>query len=250
MAYNLTIDQGNTAAKLALWTVDGKAQCVAEYTCRHLSVADINNLCAARHIDTAIYCSVSERNEAVLAALHMGCSQVIELSVNTPMPITVDYRTPNTLGVDRLAAAVGAHSLIGAKGCDILVADIGTAITYDVVTADNCYRGGNIAPVIFMRLKALNCFTARLPQIEPEEGDTPMWGYDTETALRSGAINGVVAELEYYHSQLGDNAIAVLTGGGAELVCDKLSFKPIVVPNLVNLGLNSIINFNLQFHTA
>jgi type III pantothenate kinase len=250
MAYNLTIDQGNTAAKLALWTVDGVAQCIKEYTYRHLTVADINNLCAARHIDTAIYCCVSDRNEAVLAALRMGCGQVIELTVNTPMPISIDYQTPHTLGVDRLAAAVGAHAMVGNTGRDILVADIGTAITYDVVTADNCYRGGNIAPGIFMRLKALNCFTARLPQIEPEEGDCPMWGYDTETALRSGAINGVVAELEYYHSQLGENAVAVLTGGGADLVRDRLSFNPIVVPNLVNLGLNSIIHCNLQFHTA
>jgi type III pantothenate kinase len=250
MAYNLTIDQGNTAAKLALWSADGSANCIKEFTCRHLSVADINNLCAARHIDTAIYCCVSQRDEAVLAALRMGCSQVIELSVNTPMPITVDYRTPSTLGVDRVAAAVGAHSIIGNAGCDILVADIGTAITYDIVTADNTYRGGNIAPGIFMRLKALNCFTARLPQVEPEEGDTPLWGYDTETALRSGAINGVVAELEYYFSQLGRNAVAVLTGGGAELVANRLSFKPIVVPSLVNVGLNSIIKYNLQFHTA
>jgi type III pantothenate kinase len=149
-----------------------------------------------------------------------------------------------------VAAAVGAHALMGNSGCDILVADIGTAITYDVVTADNCYRGGNIAPGIFMRLKALNCFTARLPQIEPKGGACPMWGYDTETALRSGAINGVVAELEYYYSQLTGNAVAVLTGGGAELVSQRLSFKPIVVPTLVNLGLNSILQYNLQFHTA
>jgi type III pantothenate kinase len=180
----------------------------------------------------------------------MVCTHVIELTVNTPMPISINYRTPNTLGVDRIAAAVGAHALMGNSNCDILVADIGTAITYDVVTADNCYRGGNIAPGIYMRLKALNCFTARLPQIEPEEGDTPMWGYDTETALRSGAINGVVAELEYYYSQLNKNAVAVLTGGGAKLVSDRLSFKPIVVPSLVHIGLNSIIQYNLQFHTA
>ena len=250
MAYNLTIDQGNTAAKLALWTLGANPQCVEEYTCRHLSVADINNLCAARHIDTAIYCSVCQRNEAVLTVLQMGSSQLIELTVKTPMPIDIDYRTPNTLGVDRIAAAVGAHAVIANQTRDILVADIGTAITYDVVTADNCYRGGNIAPGIFMRLKALNCFTARLPQIEPEEGETPLWGYDTETALRSGAINGVVAELEYYHSQLGDKATAVLTGGGAELVADRLSFKPVVVPNLVHIGLVSIIQHNLQLHTA
>jgi type III pantothenate kinase len=250
MAYNLTIDQGNTAAKLALWTVDGVTQCVKEFTYRHLTVADINNLLAACHIENAIYCSVSDRNEAVLAALRMACSQVIELTVNTPMPISIEYQTPHTLGVDRVAAAVGAHALMGNSGCDILVADIGTAITYDVVTADNCYRGGNIAPGIFMRLKALNCFTARLPQIEPKGGACPMWGYDTETALRSGAINGVVAELEYYYSQLTGNAVAVLTGGGAELVSQRLSFKPIVVPTLVNLGLNSILQYNLQFHTA
>ncbi|MGN0960124.1 MAG: type III pantothenate kinase, partial [Coriobacteriales bacterium] len=67
-----------------------------------------------------------------------------------------------------------------------LVVDMGTAITYDVVTADGKFLGGNIAPGIFVRLEALNHFTKALPLVETD-GDCPRWGYDTTTALRAGA---------------------------------------------------------------
>ena len=132
---------------------------------------------------------------------------------------------------------------------DILVSDVGTAITYDHVSRDNVHHGGNIAPGIFMRLKALNHYTARLPLVEPEEVPTPLWGQSTETALCSGAILGVVAELEYYRSQLPPDAVVVLGGGGTHLLRDRLPFQHTVVNNLVSLGLNTIIRFNENAET-
>ena len=257
--YTLTIDQGNTSAKLALWTdaegaseaAEGGAAPVsaAGRVCRHrlcvrgLSGADIRRVCSEYTVKAAIWCSVSERPTEVLEALHECVPAVIELSAQTPLPLKVDYTSPRTLGVDRLAAAVGAHSISGVAGRDILVSDLGTAITYDHVTASGHYAGGNIAPGIWMRLCALNHYTARLPQVETD-GETPLWGHDTESALRGGAINGVVAELEFYRSHLGPDAVTVLTGGAAKLVQDRLSFRPFVVPDLVSLGLDAILHHN------
>lgn len=244
MAYNLTIDQGNTAAKLAVWTLPPDVRLVDVRISREHTADALALLCNEYDIQCAIYCSVTTPHCPVLGMLRQRCHKVIEFGVDTPAPLAVDYATPDTLGVDRLAAAVGAYTLPESAGHDIMVVDIGTAITYDKVTADGRYCGGNIAPGIFMRLRALNRFTARLPMVEPETGDVPLWGYDTETALRSGAINGVVAELEYYRSKLPADAVAILTGGGAELVSGRLTFTHKVVHNLVSTGLNRIINYN------
>lgn len=250
--HTLTVDQGNTSAKLALWTAaeedqlqaSGRRRVCRESLCiRGLTADDLRRVCRDYNVDAAIWCSVSERQPDLVDALRQSCRKVIELTVDTPTPLSVRYTTPQTLGVDRLAAAVGAFSLADACGREILVSDLGTAITYDHVTADGCYTGGNIAPGIWMRLCALNHYTARLPQVEVE-GDTPVWGHDTTSALRGGAVNGVVAELEYYHSKLAEDAVVVLTGGAVKLVEGRLSFRPIIVPDLVSQGLEAIMAFN------
>lgn len=236
---NLTIDQGNTATKLALW--DG-GTIVRSTICMHLSARDVTALWPDVDIDTAIYCTVSRRPPALMRALERRARHVIEFSADTPMPLTVDYRTPSTLGLDRLAAAVGAHNIF--PDSELLVVDLGTAITYDRVTSDARYLGGNIAPGIFMRLKALNHYTARLPLVDPAGAPVPVWGCDTVSALRAGAVRGVVAELEYYHDRAGIDSRVVITGGGAEPIRQLLSFDITIEPNLVPLGLNRIISYN------
>lgn len=243
MCLNLTIDQGNTSTKLALWTADGR---LVETTTRIRFVArDVASLAQGIKIDNAIYCNVGHRPPAILRALERRATHVIDFSVDTPMPLGVDYASPTTLGLDRLAAAVGAYSIAGAER-ELLVVDLGTAITYDRVSADGRYTGGNIAPGLFMRLKALNHYTARLPMVDPKAASVPMWGNDTVSALRAGAVRGVVAELEYYRTNIGCEAITVLTGGDAELIAPLLSFETIVEHNLVSLGLQHIIKYNQQ----
>lgn len=245
MAFNLTIDQGNSTAKLALW--DDKGTLVETHTRMHFVAREVPKVFPDADIATAIYCTVSGRPPAMLRALERRANHVIEFSASTPIPLAVDYRTPNTLGLDRLAAAVGAYSLDGCAGKELLVVDLGTAITYDRVTADAHYKGGNIAPGIFMRLKALNHYTARLPLIDTRTyKDVPLWGDDTCSALLAGAVRGVVAELEYYRQCVGGDTSVVLTGGCAETVASLLSFDAIIEDNLVSLGLNRIIAYNIE----
>ena len=243
MALNLTLDQGNSSTKVALWNKQGDLVGIESHII--LNARDIAHLAYGQDIDGAIFCSVSRRPGAMMRALERRAARVIEFSANTPIPLTVDYKTPNTLGLDRLAAAVGAYDLISQYGPhELLVVDMGTAITYDRVTADRHYKGGNIAPGIFMRLKALNHYTARLPLVDPKSKDVPLWGNDTHSALLAGAVRGVVAELEYYHLHTGPDAKVVLTGGYADLVAPLLSFNTLIEPNLVSWGLNKIIEYN------
>lgn len=244
MALYLTIDQGNSAAKIALW--DGEGNLVRTSTHFRFVARDVAKIAEGEEISGAIYCSVSSRPPTMMRALERRAGMVLEFGVDTPLPISVEYRTPNTLGLDRLAAAMGAFGLEACRGAEILVADLGTAITYDRVTADARYLGGNIAPGINMRLKALNHYTARLPLVDPRGSVAPMWGDDTRSALMAGAVRGVVAELEYYRASLGDGTVVVLTGGCADVVAPLLSFSPVVEHNLVSLGLLNVLQYNMD----
>lgn len=241
--YYLTIDQGNTTAKVALWTAEADSICI-DSRHMHATGASLSEFVAGHTVVTAIYSSVAGNDFAVIEYLRTICPNVMVMSVATPLPLKIDYRTPETLGIDRLAAAVGAASLPMAAGRELLIADLGTAITYDRVTADGRYIGGNIAPGIFMRLQALNHYTARLPLVEPADGPLMLWGDDTASALRAGALNGVLAEFDYYRRRLPHDGLTVITGGAADLITPHLHFGHISVPDLVSLGLLRIIQYN------
>lgn len=246
MALKLTIDEGNSATKLALWH-DGEMIRVSTH--RHANYEIVRDFLAdGIKADAAIFCSVcGRREEDVRKCLGGFAEKLIVLSAGTPLPVEIGYRTPETLGADRIAAAVGAT--VVAPERPTLVVDMGTAITYDIVSADGRFMGGNIAPGIFLRLEALSKFTKALPLVETD-GDVPRIGYDTETAMRSGAIRGVVGELQYYRHSLksvvdSPAAIAViLTGGSADLILPYITSPIINEPNLVLIGLNRILDYN------
>lgn len=245
MAYYLTIDQGNTCIKVDIW--DGNNdEIVASKMFDTLQPSELKMLCSGRTPSAAIYCTVSERDPEIIKALDTLTPHAIEMSVDTPMPVRIAYATPRTLGLDRVAAAIGAYSLC-TDSHDILVIDIGTAITYDIVSADGIYRGGNIAPGLDMRLRALNHFTARLPLVTIDDTtEVPQWGNDTVSALQAGALEGVVGEILHYRNNTGANAHIVVTGGQAPLILRHLPFQPITHPHLVSLGLYTILRYNFE----
>lgn len=238
MGLSLTIDQGNSSAKVAVWDRD---RLVELSTFKAMTDDVINNFAARYSIDKAIFSSVADYQDNLLSRLNAAGIKATELTHGTPLPLVIDYATPLTLGVDRIAAAVGAMSLH--PGRELLVVDAGTAVTYDNVSADGHFIGGNIAPGIGLRLKALNAFTARLPLISGR-GETMLWGNSTESAMRSGAVNGVIAEITYYHSRLSADAIVVLSGGWGHELAQKLDFETDYHESLVNRGLNEILKYN------
>lgn len=242
MALYLTIDQGNTAAKLALWRDDTLLDLSIE---PELCVAKVENFMRGHGIaDAAMYCSVATPGDEIVDGITHLARKVTRLTNATPLPIAIDYRTPCTLGTDRIASAVGAWATHPGK--QMLVVDAGTAVTYDVVSADGHFRGGNIAPGMRMRLDALHRFTKRLPQVEvPRELNYDTFlGYDTASAMILGAIYGIVGAISYYRAHLGGDTTVVMTGGWANQLSGLCDFEIIVEPDLASKGLNRILLYN------
>lgn len=243
MAYNLTIDRGNTAAKVAVWEGEilRKLDIVTDLS-RDVVAAFIDALDAP--VASAIYCSVATPGVEIENILRPFVGRVMHVSSDMPLPISIDYGTPGTLGEDRIASAVAAQSMF--PGRSLLVVDAGTAVTYDAVTADGHFIGGNIAPGISMRLQALHHYTARLPQVEmPRQlNGTKVFGHDTRSAMILGSIYGIVGSVAYYRSKLPEHTQVVMTGGWARELSKLCDFDVAVDPDLVSKGLNRILLYN------
>ena len=233
---NLTIDRGNTTTKLVTWK-DGEP--LVSTTLFNADSATLVRSVADMTFDRAAICTVAGSCEGLEEYLAGRGVRLLTLTNSTPLPIGIRYATPSTLGVDRIAAAIGASTLFPGK--DVLVADIGTCVTYDRIDGQGNFLGGNIAPGIGMRIRAMHTFTKALPAIS-SAGETPVLGISTDTAMRAGAFYGVVAELSYYHSLLPDGGITALTGGWSEKIMKALNFDARLCPLLVNRGLNRILN--------
>lgn len=240
---HLVIDQGNTTIKAALFSEGNNPDRIERIP--RLSRSYIDRLLTRYPISGCIYSSVAHADADMAAYLQSKISRFYYFTPETPLPIVIDYRTPGTLGSDRIAAAIGAYG--EAPGRDILVVDAGTCITYDLITAEAHFLGGNIAPGIKMRLRAMHKYTERLPIVE-KNGDTPLLGYDTETAMRSGAIFGACHEIEGYIGKLRQEypeLLIFLTGGDAFLLADKLKTSIFVDDCIVLKGLNRILHHNV-----
>lgn len=237
----LIIDIGNTVAKLVAF--DGDTP-IEEVRTSNETLATLDAFATKYAFTHGIVGAVREitpQAEAHLQALHIP---ILRFTPDTPIPIRNRYRTPHTLGSDRLAAAVGASSL--QPGKDLLIIDAGTCVTYEVIDAQGNYWGGNIAPGMHMRLRALHEFTAKLPLVEAE-GPVPGMGYDTQTAIRSGVLRGMKYEIEGYIRSMRakyPKLMVFLTGG------DKINFdttiKSIIFADkfIVPRGLNKILDYN------
>ena len=178
---NLIIDIGNSVAKLAIFDKD---ELVEVFRGSNHSLDSLPMLCSRYPLERGIIASVITLSNTIRRQLDKLPFKIIELSHETPVPITNLYKTPQTLGMDRLAAVVAATWL--KPNNDILVIDAGTCVTYDFIDAQHQYHGGNISPGMRMRFKALNIFTDKLPKVSAK-GDIPLYGQTTETAIRAGA---------------------------------------------------------------
>ncbi|WP_207533796.1 type III pantothenate kinase [Desertivirga arenae] len=241
--HNLIIDIGNSSAKLGLFY---NRSIVKTYSFRELGPQQIEEFLEGEKINSSILSTVKAGVENIEAYLS-HISRYIRFSTEIEMPVKVHYKTPNTLGLDRLAAVIGANSLYRNKNC--LVIDSGTCITYDLVDSDGNYYGGSISPGINMRYKAMNSFTGKLPLVEFNPRFSEKNGSDTKTSMISGVQNGVVYEaygfIESYSRQYSD-IIILLCGGDFNFFDTQLKnsiFAQNVktVPDLVLIGLNEVI---------
>jgi type III pantothenate kinase len=196
-------------------------------------------------IDNGIVSTVREKDEALLDSMKLVLKKLIVLDSNTSLPIQNQYQTPETLGKDRLAAVVGANFLF--PGRNILVIDAGSAITYDFINESGEYTGGNIAPGLTMRFRALHEFTSKLPLLSPAE-NMPLLGRNTSEAIIAGVQNSLVFEVESYINYCSANypdLLTVFTGGDISFFEKNIDGEIQYEPALVPIGLNRILNYNL-----
>ena len=136
---------------------------------KQFSSSEIERLFDLYDITDSIISSVVDIEAATVNTLHRRSQHFVLFDHKTPVPIVNKYDTPHTLGQDRLAAAVGAKSLCPNE--NLLIIDVGSAITYDFVSEAGEYIGGNIAPGLKMRFTMLQRMTKKLPLVEVGENE-------------------------------------------------------------------------------
>lgn len=243
---NLVTDIGNTRSKAGLFQ-DGKLAEQWSWANEKFSFGLLKNMATNHRAQNIILSTVRQLPEDPDWESMQDEFFCLLLSETTALPFQNRYRTPQTLGKDRLAAVAGAQALFPGQNC--LVVDAGTCITYDVLTAAGDYTGGNIAPGLRMRLQAMHTFTAKLPLVEPGETENRI-GYDTRSALVNGVQEGILFELEGYAAYCRQQYGAVqtlLTGGDADFLSKKLKSEIFVDQNLVLRGLDQILSYNVHF---
>lgn len=237
---NLVVDIGNTHVKAA--AVEGT------------SVAMMLTFPSVAEMDTAPITARYDIRRAIVASTGCGAAdaveylrrqglEVMEMTPDTPVPIGKVYSTPQTLGADRIAAAVGAEAVFG-RG-DYLIVDFGTAITIDLVSG-GAFRGGNISPGMRIRFRALHDYTSRLPECSPSER-TCFPAQSTAEAIEQGVMQGITYEIEGYMAALAHENVKlsiIFTGGDAKYFVKRIKNAIFAKCELVICGLNRILDYN------
>lgn len=237
---NLTIDFGNTLVKIAVFQMGDLVHFESH---ANFTVKKLQSLLRRFSISGAIVSSVVNDSEPVESFLKKSY-HFVKLNPATSLPIKNQYETPGSLGMDRLAGMAGANFMMPKK--NVLVVNAGTCITYDVITAQAVYFGGNITPGLEMRLKALNTFTDRLPLVR-KQFSNDLFGRSTSSSILTGVVQGSYLEMTGFinaYKQTYRGLKVILTGGDAPIFETMTKSKIFAVPNLVLYGLNKILTLN------
>lgn len=241
---NIAVDIGNSLVKAAVFD-DGQV------------VETFRSKAADKHFFDGIFESYPDIDAAILVSSGPGEAEAEELLMSrterflkfgpdVKVPLKNLYETPQTLGCDRLAAAVGADVLYPKS--NILIVDFGTAITIDLVTAAGEFRGGNISPGAMTRFRALHDYTSKLP-LRALSDDTALISANSNQAVESGVINGIVYEIEGYIARLSqdyEDLKIIFTGGDSNFFAKRLKNTIFATYDLVVYGLNRILEYNAK----
>lgn len=244
------LDIGNTQLKWAAYDASGHRIAVDTVPTWATLAATLPQLVQQYQLRQAIVSSVGVDVSALMPTLQDALEQVWCLSTQLPLPLTLAYGTPETLGNDRLAVAAAAVARFPREA--VLAVDAGTCITYDFVTPEGEYLGGSICPGIAMRFRAMHEFTARLPLVERTTLDQYI-GDSTLTSLQTGVLWGVVHELrgfrDQYEASFGPVRVLV-TGGSTPHFETHLKNEIFAEPYLVLDGLYTVLKYQNQYKTT
>jgi type III pantothenate kinase len=241
MSKQLVVDIGNTRIKTAVFEDENLLE---ERNFQGLEQFKF----ASNHLDFdhSIISSVTYTEEQLNKVLGF---RFLFLNKETKIPFHNHYSTPETLGVDRKAAVIGARMVFA--NCPVLAIDLGSCITYDFMDGSDKYFGGAISPGLQMRFKAMNQQTARLPLVDLDPDLEPgLIGDSTVTCLQAGVYYGIKHEMLGYIRACQDQHpdLKVIICGGDSKIFESLTKDHIfVIPNLVLRGLNRILSYNVNY---
>ncbi|NUM31684.1 MAG: type III pantothenate kinase [Bacteroidetes bacterium] len=237
--YGAVIDIGNTRIKAAIFEND--------ILKKKFDFENFNDLILfVKQFTVDIPVIISDVTSSDINSLNAYIKKLIILDCKTPIPIKNNYKTPDTLGYDRLAAAIGASAKY--KNENVLVIDMGTCIKYDFINEKLEYYGGSISPGLEIKFQALNHFTQKLP-LENKNYEFSLIGTTTSEAIVNGVMNGTLAEIngiiqEYKITY--PNIKVVITGGDMLYFADKIKGVIFADPDLVFKGLYEVLKYNVK----
>jgi type III pantothenate kinase len=235
---NLTLDIGNTRIKIIVFedTVP-----VYRIVTGRLSLKLLREILKTFPVQYCMCSSVVSVDKGIVKLLRTIPHFI---TFKSSIPVRNKYKTPSTLGSDRLANAIAGAFLFPGK--NVLIVDTGTCVKYDFVNAKGEYLGGSISPGMEMRFRSMHEFTGKLPLVQYEKVSL-LTGNTTVTAMQTGVITGMREEIKgfinLYKNRFG-NVKIILTGGDMQRFVNDLNLSIFAAADLVNIGLNEVIRFN------
>jgi type III pantothenate kinase len=236
----LLVDNSNTSTKFVLGDADRLLEWRGTLPTAEVSPETLAPLLEGVVFQGALVGSVVPAKAEVLLDFLSKRGPVHRLGPDSPLGIGIDYPAPAQIGADRLANAVG---VVRRHGAPAIVIDFGTAVTFDVVTAEPAWCGGVIAPGLGAMSEYLTRRTALLPQVELAEPPSAI-GKSTVHAMQAGAVfgyRGLVKEiLARLLAELPGEPVIVATGGDAALIAQGVPEIQAVDPDLTLDGLRDV----------
>ncbi len=240
---NIVIDIGNTRTKAGVFKGD---QLIIQYSG---ALSEVLEELKAQKAERLIVSAVGQGLEQVVAEFESKLP-VLVFDHELKIPLRLDYQTPHTLGLDRLAAAIGSTVLMPEK--NVLVIDMGSCMTLDFIKDGEVFCGGAISPGMNMRFKAMHHFTHKLPLIdysEMKQKELIVPGKSTQDCMITGVLKAMEFEIEgyikHYRSLYPDLAV-IISGGDASYFENKFNTPIFTKDSLVLVGLNRV----LEYHVA
>ncbi|MBA3830677.1 MAG: type III pantothenate kinase [Chthoniobacterales bacterium] len=238
----LLVDVSNSFTKLAFASTD-RIGAAERLPTSELNAASLGKILVRRRVGRIVVCSVVPQKNALVRQV-AGRIPVTFVSAKSELGVGVDYPQPRTIGADRLANAAAVAEIYG---CPAVVVDFGTAVTFDVISAERRYIGGVIAPGLEAMTSYLYKRTALLPKLTLSEPRRAV-GKSTRAAMMSGAVfgyRGLVKEIlaKISRETFGKQKVNVIaTGGYARLIAEKMPEIDAVHPHLTLEGLRIVGN--------
>jgi len=242
----LAIDIGSTRAHVAAVDVDGLS-CLNRIdfynseldSCLIPAIRNIVSISEPAKISKANITSCVKKLAVIAEEVCVNTGLFDEINIvraHENLPISISYDKPQTLGTDRLCAALACAALFGEKSCIII--DAGTAITVDCLRGGRALECGMILPGLAMQLESLHQKTDALPLVNIEKiTELPIPSKSTEECIKAGVLYGTAGAVATCVSRLlHDNTIIIATGGDCEIIKPFINYDIATIPDLTLIG--------------